>query len=174
MLTPVYSASAIKERVANIAEDLNKDFSVDETVHVIVTLNGSFMFAADLLRLLKFPVVVHFAGASSYLGTETQNLRIDPDSFPKSFGNKPVILIEDVVDTGKTLGLLRQIIADRFAGSIKVASLLKRQGGVGCDYHGFTIPKDMFVVGYGMDMDGRYRELPDLRAIGSATKEGLC
>lgn len=173
MLSPVYSADAIASRIADIADDINRDFKGQE-VHVIVTLTGAFMFAADLLRKLEIPTVVSFAGSQSFTGTG-QDLRIDADSFPPSFGNKPVFIIEDIVANGETISSIRQILADRFASEVKIISLLKRQNAKSkADYCGFTVPEDMFVVGYGMDMDGKYRELKEIKAITNAVGSGLC
>ncbi|MAI08062.1 MAG: hypoxanthine phosphoribosyltransferase [Magnetococcales bacterium] len=175
MLSSVYSAATIKDRVEEIAKSINKAYEGEELVHVIITLNGSFMFAADLVRLIEVPMEVHFAGTASYSGSETQDLRINPEAFPKTFGNNPVLIIEDIVDTGATIATLRTLIAERFASNIKVATLLRRQDGEGkADYYGFTIPKGLFVVGYGMDMNGMYRALPDLKAISTGTHKGMC
>ena len=179
MLSPLYSETVIADRVKEIADRMNADFTGADLVHIIVTLNGAFIFAADLVRQLKFPIVLHFAGATSYMGTEqSKNLRINADALPPSFGNKPVILIEDIVDTGNTVNKLRQIMADRFASMIRVAALLRRQSGGGkADYYGFTVPNGLFVVGYGLDLDGRYREFRDIRTITSAVSadnKNLC
>jgi hypoxanthine phosphoribosyltransferase len=175
MLTPVYSANAIADRITDIAASVNKEYKDAEALHVIVTLNGAFMFAADLLRKLKMPVVVHFAGTGSYSGSETKDLRINPEAFPPSFGNQPVLILEDIVDSGATINTLRTIIAERFASNIKVATLLRRQSGkANADYYGFTIPQGLFIVGFGMDMNDRYRELSDIQSIGVATTSGMC
>lgn len=174
MLSSIYSAATIASRIKDMADEINRDFSGQE-VHIIITLTGAFIFAADLIRHLKIPVIVNFAGSQSFSGQGSQDLRIDSDSMPPSFGNKPVIIIEDIIANGETVGTIRKILADRFVSSIKVAALLKRQEApVKADYCGFTIPKDTFVVGYGMDMDGKYRELPDIRAITNAVGSGMC
>ncbi|MEC9290959.1 MAG: phosphoribosyltransferase family protein [Pseudomonadota bacterium] len=175
MMTSLYSASAIDERVKDIAEDINKEFAGQDSIHAVVTLNGAFVFAADLIRHLKVPLVMHFAGATSYFGTNQKDLRINADALPPSFGGKPVLLIEDIVDSGNTIAMLRQIMADRSAGTIRVATLLKRQGSSGvADFYGFTVPEGLFVIGYGMDIDGRYRELPEIQTLGTATSSGAC
>lgn len=176
--TPLYSAAAISERISGIADALNRDFGRAPVVHAIVTLNGAFIFAADLIRQLKFPLVLHFAGGSFFEGTEKRSLLINPDALPTSFGNNPVLLIEDVMDSGNTVGQLRKMVAERFSGTIRTVALLKRQSGDGdADYFGFTLPRGLYVVGYGMDMDGRYRELPDIRTLsaGMPTDDvGIC
>jgi len=179
MLSPLYSESAIAERVRNIAERLNDEYRDEEVVHIVVTLSGAFIFAADLLRKLKFPIVVHFSGAAPYMGEEQQSqLRVSADDIPASFGNRPVVIIEDIVDSGNTMAKLRQLVVDRFASSIKVVALLKRQGSDSrADYYGFTVPRGLFVVGYGLDLDGRYRELREIHTVGiaaSANKQTMC
>lgn len=176
MLSPLYSSSAIAERVQDIADAINKEFDGESSIHAVVTLNGAFMFAADLIRHVKIPLVLHFAGATSYFGTNQKDLRINADALPPSFGGSPVLLIEDIVDSGNTIAMLRQIMADRSAGTIRVASLLKRQDSKGvADFYGFTVPKGLFVVGYGMDLDGRYRELSEIKTLSMMTgSAGMC
>ncbi len=178
-MTDLYSVESIQERVEKIAQDINRDFKGEELVHIVVTLNGAFMFAADLVRLLDIPQVISFVGASSYVGAKQgDNLTLNMDSLPRSFGSKPVIVIEDIMDTGNTISALRQVLADRMASTIKVVSLLKRQGCDGhADYFGFTVPRGLFVIGYGMDMDSRYREMSDIKVLGGATmynNGGVC
>lgn len=174
MISSIYSAGTIANRVKDIAAEINRDYKGQE-IHIIITLTGAFVFAADLIRHLTIPVIVNFAGSQSFSGKGAQDLRIDSDSIPPSFGNKPVLIIEDIIANGETVGTIRNLLADRFTGSIKVATLLKRQEAkIKADYCGFTIPKDTFIVGYGMDMDGKYRELPDIRAITNAVGSGMC
>lgn len=179
MMTLLYSANAIEERVRDMAAAINKEYAGEDLVHAIVTLNGAFMFAADLIRHLNIPLVLHFAGAPSYQGSGSETLRINADALPPSFGNKPVILIEDIMDSGNTVGQLRRIIAERYASSIDVIALLKRQGGDGkLNHYAFTVPRGLFVVGYGMDLDGRYRELKDVHTLATASmstdNSGIC
>ena len=174
MLTKLYSQSGIAARVTEISGQIKRDFADVPLLHVVVTLNGSFMFSADLVRQLTgLPIEMHFAGESSYHGKEKGTLQINEDALPPSFGNSPVLLIEDIMDSGNTVNALRKMIAARHASQVKVAALLKRQGGeTGVDYYGFTIPKGLFVVGYGLDLNGRYRELPDLHSYGEAMLHG--
>lgn len=177
MLSTMYSPEAIAERVKKIAEQLNKEFEKEDLVHAIITLNGAFVFAADLIRELNFPLVLHFAGSVTMPGQDkpAAGLRINIDALPKNFANKAVILIEDVVDSGDTVKQLREIMAQRFASRIVCASLIRRQGGEApIDYFGFTVPRGVFIVGYGLDMDGRYRELREIKTLGGATFSGTC
>lgn len=166
MMTPLYSASAIAERVQDMAKAMNKDFATAKNVHVVVTLNGSFMFAADLVRQLNFPIEMHFAGVSSYHGMERGSLNVTGDALPPSFGGNPVLVIEDIMNLGNTVTSLRDLIAARNSGAIKVAALVKRQGAEGkADYYGFTVPQGLFVVGYGMDLNGRFRQMEDIQTL---------
>jgi hypoxanthine phosphoribosyltransferase len=172
-MTNLYSAEAIKERVEKIAKDINRDFKGEDLVHIVITLNGAFMFAADLVRLLDIPQQISFASVSSYSGTQQGDLSLNMDSLPRSFGNKPVVVIEDIMDTGNTVAALRQVMADRMASTIKIVALLKRQDCKGhADYFGFTVPRSLFVIGYGMDMDSRYRELSGIKVLDGATMSG--
>jgi hypoxanthine phosphoribosyltransferase len=169
MLAPLYSESAIADRVQDIADKLNAQYKEAELVHIVVTLSGAFIFAADLIRLLNFPIIVSFSGLAPYAGEDApqSNLRVNADEIPPSFGNQPVVIIEDIVDSGKTVAKLRQLVADRMAASIEVVALLKRQASdAKADYFGFTVPKNLFIVGYGLDLDGRYRELKEIKTVG--------
>lgn len=174
----LYSASSIDERVSNIAKDIQKDFHGANPLHVVVTMNGAFMFAADLVRRINLPMVLHFTGGSYFEGAVKHEVSMSGDTLPSSFSGAPVLLIEDVLDTGKSVGHLRQMLADRQASTISVATLLKRQGGgAKANYSAFTIPQELFVVGYGMDMDGRYRELKDIHTFatsGTGSTAGVC
>ncbi len=178
MLSPLYSRAAIEERVKGIAEAINRDFAGEEMIHAVVVMNGAFVFAADLVRHIKVPITLHFAGETATFATEgPKSGRIQDDALPASFNGQAVVLIEDVIDSAKTVSKLREMVASRFAGSIMVAALLKRQGGGQADYFGFTIPQGLFVVGYGMDLDGKYRQLPDLQSVAAASsseRRGLC
>lgn len=180
MLAPLYSESAISDRVHDIADKLNAQYKESEMVHIVVTLSGAFIFAADLIRLLDFPIIVSFSGLAPYAGENApqSNLRVNADEIPPSFGNCPVIIIEDIIDSGKTVSKLRQIVADRMAASIEVVALLKRQSSdAKADYFGFTIPKNLFIVGYGLDLDGKYRELKEIKTVGviaSSETKAMC
>ncbi len=172
-LTPLYSANAIRDRVKQIADSLNKEYGNEGLVHAVVVLNGAFMFASDLIRELDLPLVVHFVGAPDFESQESKAMSIELNTLPRSFGNSPVIIIEDIVDGGNTIGKMRTELANRFASRIEVAALLKRQGGEGkADYHGFTVPEGLFLVGYGLDLDGRYRDNKDICTFGTSTVKG--
>jgi len=164
MTVEVYlSQEKIAERVAELGKIITSDFSGEEVV-VVGVLNGSFMFTADLVREIKTSVTIEFISASSYGdGTiSSGELKINLD-LKKDIANKNVIIVEDIVDTGLTLTRLKEDFLKRGPKSLKVASLLfkpaRLEHPIDIDYLGFEI-EDKFVIGYGLDFAGKYRELP--------------
>ena len=148
--------------VHRIASSINDDFYGEEVTAVVI-LKGSIMFAADLVRCLTVNVKLDFMQASSYgSGVESSgviNIKKDLETDVKG---KNVLIIEDIVDSGRTLSLLREEIEKRGAKKVAIASLLskpsRRVVDVEVEYIGAEIP-DEFVVGYGLDMDEKYRQL---------------
>ena len=148
--------------VHKIASSINDDFYGEEVTAVVI-LKGSIMFAADLVRCLTVNVKLDFMQASSYgSGVESSgviNIKKDLETDVKG---KNVLIIEDIVDSGRTLSLLREEIEKRGAKKVAIASLLskpsRRVVDVKIEYIGTEIP-DEFVVGYGLDMDEKYRQL---------------
>ena len=148
--------------VHKIASSVNDDFRGEEVTAVVI-LKGSMMFAADLVRCLTVNVKLDFMQASSY-GSSVEssgviNIKKDLETDVKG---KNVLIIEDIVDSGRTLSLLREEIEKRGAKKVAIASLLskpsRRVVDVEVEYIGAEIP-DEFVVGYGLDMDEKYRQL---------------
>lgn len=127
-------------------------------------LKGAFVFAADLVRAIDLPLGVEFLKASSYgagtVGRPTVRLQL---GLTKPLAGKDVLLVEDIIDTGRTLRALVGAIEAMKPASIAVCALLRKTGRermrIDAEYVGFTVP-DRFVVGYGLDLDGRYRNLP--------------
>lgn len=159
---PLFNQELIASRVNEIAESISRDHQNKETVLVCV-LKGAFLFAADLCRQISIPVGVDFIIASSYLGTSsTGEVKISA-GHPFDYSDKNVILIEDIVDTGLTIKKLMEVFLERGAAQVKVATLLSkkahRKHQVNVDYCGFEID-DHFVVGYGLDYNQKYRDLP--------------
>ncbi len=158
----MFTKQEIDNMIHKIAMEINNDFDGNELVAVIV-LKGSVMFAADLIRCLTMNIKMDFLQASSYgSGTESTgviNIKKDIDTDIK---DKNVLIIEDIVDSGNTLALLKENLGSRGAKSVKIASLLskpsRRVVDVDIDYVGAEIP-DEFVVGYGLDMDEKYRQM---------------
>ncbi len=157
------SKESIENRIIDIAKEIDKDYEGKDLV-VVCVLNGAFVFCSDLIRKMQKHVYVDFMKASSY-GESTVssgNLRIDLD-LKVDIEGKHVLLIEDIVDTGLTLTNIIERLSKRNPASLKLASLLFKKARnkypVPIDYLGFDI-EDLFVIGYGLDFAGKYRELP--------------
>lgn len=164
MAIEVYlSEEKIHNRIKELAQEINTEYAGKE-LHVIGVLNGAFMFTADLVRHLKIPVTLEFMSASSYGdGTVSSGeLKINLD-IKKDIEDKHVLIVEDIVDTGLTLTVLKKNLQERRPASLKLASFLfkpaRLEHKVDIDYLAFEI-EDHFVIGYGLDYAGRYRELP--------------
>lgn len=172
----LYSADSIRNRIKEMARQLNDTYGNAECVHMVVVMNGAFMLAADLVRYLKMPLILHFVGGSYFEGAIKHEIGLQANAMPENFKGAPVILLEDIVDSGKSLMELQALLATRHVGSTKIVTLLKRQSTEHApDMYGFTIPDNMFVVGYGLDLDGKYRELEDLYLLASApSMSGVC
>lgn len=159
----LFNPQEIQVQIERLASEIKQDFS-GEAIHLVGVLNGSFVFMADLVRSLHGQeLTTDFISVSSYEGTESTG-QVEWRLKPKiDFKNKNVIFIEDIVDTGRTMDALLKETKDMGAKTIKVCSLLHKPSReeikVDIDYLGFTI-EDKFVIGYGLDFDGRYRELP--------------
>lgn len=161
-ISTYFSEEQIKQRVLELAKIIDQDYQGEEVV-VIGVLNGSFMFVADLIRAMECPVYLDFIAVSSYLGTEsTGDLKMLKD-IKVDVKGKHVLLVEDIVDTGLTISKLAELFKLRGPKSLKLATLLHKSARteheVKIDYLGFEI-EDKFVIGYGLDFDGKYRELP--------------
>lgn len=163
------SQESIAAKVKELAEMINRDYQNQEIVLVCV-LNGSFIFCADLVRHIKVPVQTEFVSLSSYEGTESSgevSFRLD---VKQSLVGKNVIIVEDIVDTGLTISFLLKHMKLKNLKSLKLCSLLLKRARlkieVPVDYLGFDI-EDKFVIGYGLDYDGHYRELPYIGVYGA-------
>lgn len=156
------SQEKIETRIKELAQQIDQDFGGEEVV-VVGVLNGAFIFVADLIRQMKSPVYFDFIGASSYKGTESTGKITITKDIKVDIKGKNVVLVEDIVDTGLTISELNVLLKERGPKSIKLATLLHKPAKtvhpVEIDYLGFEI-EDKFVIGYGLDFDGRYRELP--------------
>lgn len=157
------TAEQIQNRVAELARQIAVDYH-DRPVTIIGVLTGSLMFLADLVRHLDHPLRIGVIQASSYRGTMTTpgKLVVQPELLPDVKG-RHVLLLDDILDTGQTLGYLVKQLRDLGATTLRVAVLLRKQGRqqvpLEPDYCGFDIP-DEFVVGYGLDYNDEYRHLP--------------
>ena len=158
----------IAVRVKEMARQITEDFK-DKDLVCICILKGAVMFFVDLVREIDLPMTMDFMAISSY-GSATKSsgvVRIMKD-LDKPINGKDVLIIEDIVDSGMTLSFLRENLLSRGAASLKIATLLdkpeRRRVPLHVDYFGFTIP-DEFVVGYGLDYDQRYRNLPYIGVV---------
>ncbi|MEK6673125.1 MAG: hypoxanthine phosphoribosyltransferase [Nitrospirota bacterium] len=159
---PLFTVEQIQHRVREIADAISSDYE-GKDILVVGILRGAFMFMSDLVRAIKVPVVIDFIIASSYVKTDsTGEIKIHYD-IREDIADKDILLIEDIVDTGVTLNHLRERILARRPKSLKICALLdkkeRRLVDVPLDYVGFDIP-DEFVVGYGLDYDNNFRNLP--------------
>lgn len=168
----------IQKRIKELAKDIEKDFGGKGEVTVIGVLKGSFIFMADLIRHFKIPVHCDFLRVSSYShDVSTGNVRMELD-LTQPIAGQHILLVEDIVDSGRTLKYLLAHLKSKNPKSLKVASLLykdvgppaspeqaqARDGGRGkvrdmVDYIGFTVPNE-YVIGYGLDTEGLCRNLP--------------
>lgn len=158
--------SAIERRVAALGADIERDHpNAERDLVVVPVLKGSFVFAADLIRAIHRPLSVDFFGCRSYAGTESTGVVETTLDLTQAIEGKDVVVVEDIVDSGLTMAYILANFATRRPHSLKVASLLRKPArtrvAVSLDYIGFDI-EDVFVVGYGLDVDERYRNLPYL------------
>ena len=157
----------IATRVRELARDISRDFAGRDTV-VVAVLNGTLMFLADLLRHLDIPLRLDFVGVSSYgSGTTSGELTFTKQS-SIDVRSRDVLVVDDILDTGKTLDRVtthfRQFKPRRLRTCVLLDKKARRQIKIRGDYTGFQIP-DEFVVGYGLDFAGRYRNLPFVGAL---------
>jgi hypoxanthine phosphoribosyltransferase len=157
----VFTAEQIQQRVAELGRHLAGDYR-DRPLTIVGVLTGSLIFLADLIRNIELPVRIGLIQASSYHGTTSGELRIGPELIPDVTG-RHLLLLDDILDTGKTLARLKERMQELSPLSVKVAVLLRRLGVpqvLQPDYVGFELPSEAFVVGYGLDYNDEYRHLP--------------
>lgn len=162
------SEEKINARIREIGEQISRDYA-GKSVHLVCILKGGSFFMCELAKRITVPVSIDFMSVSSY-GSSSESsgvIKIIKD-LDEPLAGKHVLVIEDIVDTGKTLHYLVELLKDRGAADVKLCALLdkpdRRVVEIGADYTGFQIP-DEFVVGYGMDYDQRYRNLPYIGVV---------
>lgn len=153
----------IAARIRELGATITRDFAGQDLTAVCV-LKGSFPFFADLVRAIDLPLETDFLGLSSYgSATRTSGVVKITSDLTRPVGDKHVLVVEDIVDTGLTMNYLLENLWTRKPASVKVCSLLYKPANalvdVQIDYLGFTI-EDRFVIGYGLDLDQKYRNLP--------------
>jgi hypoxanthine phosphoribosyltransferase len=164
------SVAQLELRVRELGAEITEDHRDGDSPPVLVSvLKGSTFFLADLVRALDIDLEVDFMSISSYTATAQQSgvVRIIKD-LEGDIGGRDVVIVEDIVDTGLTLTYLRKALTERAPRSLKTLGLLDKRARrivpVPIEYVGFEIP-DVFVVGYGMDFMGRYRNVPEILAV---------
>ena len=162
------SEEEVDSRIKQIAAKVSKDYAGKE-IHLICVLKGGVFFTCELAKRITVPVTLDFMSVSSY-GDDTKSsgvVKIVKD-LDESLKDKEVIVVEDIVDSGRTLSYLLEMLKDRGPASLRLCTLLdkpeRRVIDVHVDYTGFNIP-DEFVVGYGLDYDQRYRNLPYIGVV---------
>lgn len=166
-------AAALEAGVSRVARELDRGLSGKSSLLVGV-LKGSIFFLADLARKLSAPVSFDFVQVSSYRGgmKSSGEVRLIRD-LSTDIAGRDVFLVEDIVDTGQTLRKILQMIEPRGPASVKICTLLRKKmpdnEGIPLDYVGFEI-EDRFVVGYGLDYEERYRDLPFIAVLGEGDK----
>ena len=159
----LYTEEQIRERAKELAKQISTDFEGEELI-VIGTLKGSVLWMCDLLKELTIDTSIDFIKASSYGSSTTSSgvvkIKMDTDM---NLYQKNVLIIEDIVDTGTTLTFLLEKLKERNPKTIKVCTMLdkpsRRTTGFVADYIAFTVD-DLFIIGYGLDFDENYRNLP--------------
>ncbi|MDP2168168.1 MAG: hypoxanthine phosphoribosyltransferase [Thermodesulfovibrionales bacterium] len=159
---PLFTVEQIQNRVKELANSISGDYEGKDLL-VVPILKGAFMFASDLVRSIKVPLTIDFITASSYVQTGTSGeVKVHCD-IRENIRDKDVLLIEDIADTGITLNYIRERFLERGTKTLKICAFLnkkeRRIADVPLDYVGFDIP-NMFVVGYGLDYENKFRNLP--------------
>lgn len=163
----IITEKAIQEGIKEIARKVNTDFTGKEVVFLGI-LNGAFLFAADLIRLIEIKSRISFVKLASYEGTSSSGTIKELIGWNEEIKGKTVIIVEDIVDTGHTIERIVDELVIRKASEIKIATMLFKPGAYlkdwPLDYIGFEIPND-FVVGYGLDYNGYGRNLTSIYSL---------
>ena len=157
----------IKKQVRKLGKQITKDYKGKEPV-VICMLKGAVYFFSDLTKHIKLPIMIDFARLSSYRNGTTSGKMELIANFTTEITGKDVLIVEDIVDSGKTLSYFIELLKEKKPASIKICSFLDktdcRQVPISVDYKCFDVPP-VFVIGYGLDYAEKYRELPYLAAV---------
>ncbi|MEE0741196.1 MAG: hypoxanthine phosphoribosyltransferase [Emergencia sp.] len=159
----LFTGEQLTERARQLGEEITRDYKGEELI-LVGTLKGSVMWMAELMKFIDLDTQIDFVSASSYGKSTTSSgiVKMEKD-ISLDITGKHVLIIEDIIDTGNTLAKLRVYFRDKAARSVKICTMLdkpsRRTVDVSGDYIGFTV-EDLFVIGYGLDFDQKYRNLP--------------
>lgn len=162
------SEEDVDKRIREIGDQISKDYQ-GKTVSIVCILKGASFFACELAKRITVPVEIDFMSVSSYgAGTESSGVVRIVKDLDEQVEGKDVLVVEDIIDTGNTLKYLLKLISERNPNSVKLCTLLdkpdRRKAQVEVDYTGFQIP-DEFAIGYGLDYDQKYRNLPFIGVV---------
>lgn len=161
---PYLTAAQIEEQVGRIASEINRDYDGKKPLCIAI-LNGSFMFAADLFKAVTIEAEICFIKLASYKGTKSSGQVITAIGLDTEIFDRHVIILEDIIDTGKTLSEFLPQLHHQQPASLKIAALLHKPEAtvypIRIDYLGFAIP-NKFVLGYGLDYDGLGRNIKEI------------
>lgn len=158
----LFTEEQIKSKCIELAKQIDEDYAQADSIFTIGLLKGSIPFMAELCKHIQTPLTMNFMQVSSYEGSESGQLKMKKD-LDESVNGKHVLIIEDILDTGKTLSTVKKLLLERGAKDVKVVTMLdKKEGRVidfTADYSGFVCP-NAFVIGFGLDFNENYRQLP--------------
>lgn len=168
---PLLTVEQIQKKVKELAAEISRDYKGKELLAVGI-LRGSFMFFSDIVRYIQVPMSIDFIIVSSYIKTKnTGKIEVHAD-LRENIKGKHVLLIEDIADTGLSLRHIRDLLFERSPASLKICVLLdkkeRRVVDIPLDYAGFEIP-DKYVVGYGLDYENKFRNLPHIVTFKKST-----
>jgi hypoxanthine phosphoribosyltransferase len=171
---PIITQEAVQKRIKELGNKITRDYT-GKDLYLVGVLNGAYAFYADLSRAISLPLQVGFIIVSSYQGATHSSGKVKVLSdIPEDITGKDILLVEDIIDSGLTLKFLKKKIKSKKPNSLKVCVLLNkvegRQVEVDLDYTGFEIP-DKFIVGYGLDYDNKYRNLPYMAVLENFNEE---
>ena len=162
-LKVMYEEEELQKRIKEAAEQIDKDYEGKDEIVIICVLKGAVFFTVDLVKKMKTPIVLEVMQLSSYSGTESTGNIIVKKDLDCNIEGKDVLIVEDIVDSGRTLKYLKEYLLSKNPNSVKIAVLMdkveRRVVDVDIDYKCFEIP-NKFVVGYGFDVDEKGRNIP--------------
>ncbi len=170
----LYTEEELKDCVNRLGAQITKDYADKDKILLVSVLRGSYIFMADLSRAIQLPCLIDFMSVSSYGAGTTSSGQVEiKKDISFSIDGYHVIIVEDILDSGNTLYYLMDVLKARKAASIRICTLLdkpeRRVKPITADYYGFLVP-DAFVVGYGLDYNQQYRNLPYIGIL----KEEAC